>query len=103
MVIAVPAASSLEGRSSTGRSAVSKTAGCRFKSCRPCSTEYSTSVDTGRWPHTPDERHAVSDEPEGTGAVSTQPARPTGKRLRRGGSDDADTLTGAREAVALED
>ena len=37
-----------KGRSSTGRAAVSKTAGCRFKSCRPCSTEYSTSVDTGR-------------------------------------------------------
>ena len=31
------------------------------------------------------ERHAVSDEPEGTGAVSTQPARPTGKRSRRPG------------------
>ena len=27
----------VEGRSSTGRAAVSKTAGCRFKSCRPCS------------------------------------------------------------------
>ena len=27
-----------KGRSSTGRAAVSKTAGCRFKSCRPCST-----------------------------------------------------------------
>ena len=25
-----------KGRSSTGRAAVSKTAGCRFKSCRPC-------------------------------------------------------------------
>ena len=45
----------------------------------------------------------MSDEPEGTGAVSTQPARPTGKRSRRGGSDDADTSTGAKEAVALED
>ena len=45
----------------------------------------------------------MSDEPEGTGAVSTQPARPTGKRSRRGGADDADTSTGAREAVALED
>jgi preprotein translocase subunit SecE len=45
----------------------------------------------------------VSDEPEGTGAVSTQPARPTGKRSRRGGADDADISTGAKEAVALED
>jgi len=45
----------------------------------------------------------VSDEPEGTGAVSTQPARPTGKRSRRGGADDADTLSGAQEAPALED
>jgi preprotein translocase subunit SecE len=45
----------------------------------------------------------VSDEPEGTGAVSTQPARPTGKRSRRGGGDDTDTSTGAKEAVALED
>ena len=44
-----PASSAiLKGRSSTGRAAVSKTAGCRFKSCRPCSTEYSTGVDTGR-------------------------------------------------------
>jgi preprotein translocase subunit SecE len=45
----------------------------------------------------------VSDEPEGTGAVSTQPARPTGKRSRRGGADDADASTGAKEAPALED
>ena len=45
----------------------------------------------------------MSDEPEGTGAVSTQPARPTGKRSRRGGADDADTLSGAQEAPALED
>ena len=46
----------------------------------------------------------MSDEPEGTGAVSTQPARPTGKRSRRGaGAADADTSTGAKEAVALED
>ncbi len=45
----------------------------------------------------------MSDEPEGTGAVSTQPARPTGKRSRRGSADDADTSTGATEAVALED
>jgi preprotein translocase subunit SecE len=45
----------------------------------------------------------VSDEPEGNGAVSTQPARPTGKRSRRGGADDGDTSTGAREAPALED
>lgn len=26
----------VKGCSSTGRAAVSKTAGCRFKSCRPC-------------------------------------------------------------------
>jgi preprotein translocase subunit SecE len=45
----------------------------------------------------------VSDEPEGTGAVSTQPARPTGKRSRRGGADDADIPSGAKEAPALED
>ena len=45
----------------------------------------------------------MSDEPEGTGAVSTQPARPTGKRSRRGGADEADTSTGAKEAIALED
>ncbi len=45
----------------------------------------------------------MSDEPEGTGAVSTQPARPTGKRSRRGGADDADTSSGAQEAPALED
>jgi preprotein translocase subunit SecE len=45
----------------------------------------------------------VSDEPEGTGAVSTQPARPTGKRSRRGGADDADISSGAQEAPALED
>ena len=45
----------------------------------------------------------MSDEPEGTGAVSTQPARPTGKRSRRGPADDADTSSGAQEAPALED
>jgi preprotein translocase subunit SecE len=45
----------------------------------------------------------VSDEPEGTGAVVTQPTRPTGKRSRRGAADDGDTSTGAKEAVALED
>ena len=44
----------------------------------------------------------MSDEPEGTGSVVTQPVRPTGKRSRRG-ADDADTSTGAKEAVALED
>ena len=42
----------------------------------------------------------MSDEPEGTGAVVT-PTRPTGKRSRRGGADDA--ATGAKEAPALED
>jgi preprotein translocase subunit SecE len=45
----------------------------------------------------------VSDEPEGTGSVVTQPARPTGKRSRRGAAVDDDTSTGAKEAVALED
>jgi preprotein translocase subunit SecE len=46
----------------------------------------------------------VSDEREGAGSLVTQPVRPTGKRSRRGtGADDADTLTGAQEAVALED
>ena len=45
----------------------------------------------------------MSDEPEGTGAVSTQPARPTGKRSRRPGADDADISSGAKEAPALED
>ena len=45
----------------------------------------------------------MSDEPEGTGSVVTQPARPTGKRSRRGAAVDDDTSTGATEAVALED
>ena len=45
----------------------------------------------------------MSDEPEGTGSVVTQPTRPTGKRSRRGSADDADTSTGAQEATALED
>ena len=45
----------------------------------------------------------MSDEPEGTGVRVTQPARPTGKRSRRGGADDDDTSTGAKEAPALED
>src|SRR5664279_1167136 len=34
-----PDPAAAKGRSSTGRAAVSKTAGCRFKSCRPCSTK----------------------------------------------------------------
>jgi preprotein translocase subunit SecE len=45
----------------------------------------------------------VSDEPEGTGSVVTQPARPTGKRSRRGSAVDDDASTGAQEAPALED
>jgi preprotein translocase subunit SecE len=44
----------------------------------------------------------VSDEPERTGSVVTQPVRPTGKRSRRGtGADDAEST--ALEAPALED
>ncbi|OBB01659.1 preprotein translocase subunit SecE [Mycobacteriaceae bacterium 1482268.1] len=43
----------------------------------------------------------MSDEREGVGSVVTQPARPTGKRSRRGAA--ADTSTGAQEAPALED
>ena len=43
----------------------------------------------------------MSDEPEGTGSVVTQPTRPTGKRTRRVGADDAES--GAKEAPALED
>src|SRR5664279_4834229 len=43
----MPAAA--KGRSSTGRAAVSKTAGCRFKSCRPCSmTQVAGAVVDGR-------------------------------------------------------
>jgi preprotein translocase subunit SecE len=46
----------------------------------------------------------VSDEREDVGSVVTQPTRPTGKRSRRGAADgDGDTLTGAKEAIALED
>jgi preprotein translocase subunit SecE len=45
----------------------------------------------------------VSDEPEGTGSVVTQPVRPTGKRSRRGTAvDDIDTDSGAQEAASLE-
>ena len=43
----------------------------------------------------------MSDEPEGTGSVVTQPTRPTGKRSRRGAAVD-ETST-AQEAPALED
>ena len=46
----------------------------------------------------------MSDEPEGTGSVVTQPVRPTGKRSRRGtAADDFDTDSGAQEAASLED
>jgi len=45
----------------------------------------------------------VSDEPEGTGSVVTQPTRPTGKRSRRGAAVDGDATTGAIEAPALEE
>ena len=46
----------------------------------------------------------MSDEPEGTGSVVTQPVRPTGKRSRRGtAADDIDTVSGAQEAASLED
>jgi preprotein translocase subunit SecE len=43
----------------------------------------------------------VSDEPEGTGSVVTQPTRPTGKRSRRGAAVD-ETST-AQEAPALDE
>jgi preprotein translocase subunit SecE len=71
-------------------------------------------------PQTPDERHAVSDERDGAGsagdgtvtdstgdtrgqtAVVTRPARPTGKRSRRGAvdadSEAVDLATGAKAA-----
>ena len=46
----------------------------------------------------------MSDEPEGTGSVVTQPVRPTGKRSRRGtAADDIDLDSGAQEAASLED
>ena len=45
----------------------------------------------------------MSDEREGAGSVVTQPARPTGKRSRRGAAVDDDASTGAQEAPALED
>jgi preprotein translocase subunit SecE len=46
----------------------------------------------------------VSDEPEGTGSVVTQPVRPTGKRSRRGAvADDTDAESTAQEAATLED
>jgi preprotein translocase subunit SecE len=46
----------------------------------------------------------VSDEPEGTGSVVTQPVRPTGKRSRRGtAADDIDTHSTAQEAATIED
>ena len=47
----------------------------------------------------------MSDEPEGTGSVVTQPVRPTGKRSRRGtAADDADTARPTpRKPPALED
>ncbi len=45
----------------------------------------------------------MSDEPEGTGSVVTQPTRPTGKRSRRGAAVDDDASTGAQEAPALEE
>ena len=43
----------------------------------------------------------MSDEPEGTGSVVTQPTRPTGKRSRRGAAVDESST--AQEAPALED
>ncbi|MDX1884686.1 preprotein translocase subunit SecE [Mycolicibacterium sp. 120270] len=44
----------------------------------------------------------MSDEPEGTGSVVTQPTRPTGKRSRRGAAVD-DSSTGAQEAPSIEE
>ena len=44
----------------------------------------------------------MSDEPEGTGSVVTQPTRPTGKRSLRGAAVD-DSSTGAQEAPSIEE
>ena len=44
----------------------------------------------------------MSDEPEPTGSVVTQPTRPTGKRSRGAAVDD-DATTGAQEAPSLEE
>ncbi|HKV21827.1 MAG TPA: preprotein translocase subunit SecE [Mycobacterium sp.] len=45
----------------------------------------------------------MSDEPDPTGSVVTQPTRPTGKRSRRGAAVDDDATTGAKEAPALDE
>src|SRR3954467_3433720 len=91
-----------QGCSSIGRAAVSKTAGCRFKSCHPC---HRTAVtDHGRSPErTPPrgERGAVSDEKPGR-EDDPRDAELTDEQLDREapGVDDAGELEAAEDEPA---
>src|SRR5688572_6238226 len=71
-----------KGCSSTGRAAVSKTAGCRFKSCRPCCRSVMGGVEDGmaegREQDQPEERE---------GAV--RPSTAAARRERRASSRPA--------------
>src|SRR6185436_4697590 len=96
-----------KGCSSIGRAAVSKTAGCRFKSCHPCHRTAVT-TDHGRSPEGPPprgERGAVSDEKPGREENAPAPdVELTDEQLDREapGVDDAAELEAAEDEVAAE-
>src|SRR3954466_5444980 len=103
-----------QGCSSIGRAAVSKTAGCRFKSCHPCHRTARTDRPPGRSPQRPPprgERGAVSDEKPGredgaavSGPDAVSDAELTGDQFDREapGVDDATELEAAEDEIAAE-
>src|SRR4051794_2311486 len=95
-----------KGCSSIGRAAVSKTAGCRFKSCHPCRHHHThrRSLLPER-PPPRGERGAVSDETQGRDDDATlSDAELTDEQLdaEAPGVDDAAELEAAEDDVAAE-
>src|SRR3954467_3814064 len=95
-----------QGCSSIGRAAVSKTAGCRFKSCHPCQHHTYERSLLPEGPPPRGERGAVSDEkPErDDDARAVSDAELTDEQLdaEAPGADDAADLEAAEAEVAAE-
>ena len=88
-----------KGRSSTGRAAVSKTAGCRFKSCRPCSTTTGTIEQSTRQPDParPTMRDERVSEPMASERSTSAPV--SRRRLSRAASTHVGTTTSRATAA----
>src|SRR4051795_1673771 len=102
-----------QGCSSIGRAAVSKTAGCRFKSCHPChrTADNGPTAPRRSGPPPRGERGAVSDEKPGredgaalSGPDAVSDAELTDEQLDREapGVDDASELEAAEAELAAE-